>query len=87
MSILIPHYLVDNPFFACLLIIISSILLLLYSGNACHYSPYHPSAITVGALEDASPGSGANPKTSTTNYGECIDVWGEFISCLLSNAY
>jgi len=57
----------------------------LYIGNACHYSPYHPSAITVGSLLDDS-GDGANDKAPTSNYGECIDVWGEFSSCF-TDAY
>lgn len=41
--------------------------------NACFYSPYHESAITVGALQDHP--EGFNDKTATTNYGECIDLW------------
>jgi len=45
-------------------------------GNACFYSPYHPSAITVGALrDDTSRSKGENDKTSNSNYGPCIDVW------------
>ena len=57
------------------------------TGNACHYSPRHPSAITVGALADDATngnpaGKGRNPKTSTSNYGPCIDIWapGEAIT-------
>ena len=51
-------------------------------GNACHYSPSTPRAIRVGALQDAGIYSGANEKTSTSNYGECIDIWapGEAIT-------
>jgi subtilisin family serine protease len=44
-----------------------------HNGNACFYSPYDATAITVGALTDVQ--SGANTKTATSNYGECIDVW------------
>jgi len=50
-------------------------------GNACHYSPNTSRAIRVGALQDAGIYSGSNDKTSTSNYGECIDIWapGELI--------
>ena len=50
-------------------------------GNACHYSPNTSRAIRVGAVKDAGIYSGANEKTSTSNYGECIDIWapGELI--------
>ena len=50
------------------------------NGNACFFSPYDPTAITVGALTDVP--DGANTKTATSNYGECIDVWapGEAIA-------
>ena len=57
------------------------------TGNACHYSPRHPSAITVGALADDATtgnpaGKGRNLKTSSSNYGSCIDIWapGEAIT-------
>ena len=46
-----------------------------HSGNACHYSPTTSRAIQVGALQDAGIYSGANDKTATSNYGECIDIW------------
>lgn len=39
------------------------------------YSPSTPRAIQVGALKDAGIYSGANDKTSSSNYGECIDIW------------
>lgn len=46
-------------------------------GNSCHYSPTTPSAIRVGALKDRGlMTDGANDKTDTSNYGECIDIWG-----------
>mmetsp|Transcript_40789 Transcript_40789/g.85472 ORF Transcript_40789/g.85472 Transcript_40789/m.85472 type:complete len:168 (-) Transcript_40789:138-641(-) len=45
----------------------------IYACNACFYSPYHPSAITVGALSDDE--NGFNPMTLSSNYGECIDIW------------
>ena len=41
--------------------------------NACFYSPYHETAITVGALSNAEDGK--NDKTVTSNYGSCIDLW------------
>ena len=41
--------------------------------NACFYSPYDKTAITVGALKDEP--NGYNDKTTTSNYGECIDLW------------
>jgi len=41
--------------------------------NACFYSPYADSAITVGAL--ANDELGQNDKTASSNYGGCIDVW------------
>jgi len=41
--------------------------------NACFYSPYHETAITVGALSNAEDGK--NDKTATSNYGSCIDLW------------
>jgi len=44
-----------------------------HDDNACFYSPHDPSAITVGALSDEE--NGFNPKTSSSNYGECIDIW------------
>lgn len=44
-----------------------------HDGNACFYSPYDPSAITVGALKDHE--EGYNDKTDTSNFGECIDIW------------
>ena len=45
-------------------------------GNACHYSPATPTTIRVGALKDMGlMTNGTNPKTSTSNYGECIDIW------------
>lgn len=43
-------------------------------GNACHYSPYHPDAIVVGSLQDET-GTGANDKSSSSNYGECVHIW------------
>lgn len=45
-----------------------------HNDNACFYSPYDKTAITVGAISDA-PLTGYNDKTSTSNYGECIDLW------------
>ena len=52
-----------------------------HGSNACHYSPTTPRAIRVGAVQDAGIYSGSNDKTSTSNYGECIDIWapGELI--------
>lgn len=44
-----------------------------YDDNACFYSPYDPTAITVGALSNDELGK--NSKTSSSNYGECIDIW------------
>ena len=45
-------------------------------GNSCHYSPTTPTAIRVGALKDRGlMTDGANDKTETSNYGECIDIW------------
>jgi len=41
--------------------------------NACFYSPYIDTAITVGALSNDA--NGKNDKTSSSNYGECIDIW------------
>ncbi len=43
------------------------------SDNACFYSPYHRTAITVGALKDDE--DGYNEKTDSSNYGKCIDLW------------
>ena len=42
-------------------------------GNACFYSPYDATAITVGALSYDRKGN--NDKTASSNYGECIDIW------------
>ena len=58
-------------------------------GNSCHYSPTHPDAIRVGALQNGGAysitingkksmyieGSGLNDKAPDSNYGECIDIW------------
>ena len=44
-----------------------------YTDNACFYSPYIDTAITVGALSNDA--QGANDKTASSNYGECIDIW------------
>jgi len=44
-----------------------------HDDNACFYSPYDPAAITVGALSNDELGK--NSKTSSSNYGECIDIW------------
>ena len=44
-----------------------------YTDNACFYSPYIDTAITVGALSNDA--NGKNDKTSSSNYGECIDIW------------
>lgn len=41
--------------------------------NACFYSPYHKTAIVVGALSDDEDGK--NDKTANSNYGSCIDLW------------
>jgi len=49
------------------------VLLNLTTDNTCFYSPYSKTDITVGALSDNL--SGSNDKTTTSNYGECIDVW------------
>jgi len=58
-------------------------------GNSCHFSPTHPDAIRVGALQNGGPyaitidgkrsmymeGSGFNDKAPDSNFGECIDIW------------
>lgn len=44
-----------------------------HDDNACFYSPYDKTAITVGALKNHE--LGFNDKTATSNYGECIDMW------------
>jgi len=45
----------------------------LHTDNACFYSPYHKTAIVVGALSDDEDGK--NDKTANSNYGSCIDLW------------
>ena len=42
--------------------------------NACFYSPYHPAAITVGAVSFHA--QGFNEKTLSSNFGQCVDIWG-----------
>jgi len=58
-------------------------------GNSCHFSPTHPDAVRVGALQNGGPysitingnrsvyieGSGSNDKAPDSNFGECIDIW------------
>ena len=83
-----PLIVVLNVFAQYLMLIFMFFLFFrVLTGNACHYSPRHPSAITVGALADDATngnpaGKGRNPKTSTSNYGSCIDIWapGEAIT-------